>query len=105
VNLVRTLIVFTGLTLIAQPASAFNPRGEYVPDAATAITIGRAVAIPIYGRKLVHYEEPFTATRKGDVWTVAGTLHCPPPGICAGGTVEVMLSAKDGRVLSVVHTE
>ena len=100
-----------GLSLLAlvaiTPASAqFAKYGpDYVPDAPTAIAIARAVSIPIYGTKLVDYEEPFTATRRGDVWTVLGSLNCPPKHICVGGTVEVTLSAKDGRILSVIHTE
>jgi hypothetical protein len=105
----RSSTLAISFALIATPAAAqfahFNPRGEYVPDASTAIAIGHAVAIPIYGQKLVQSEEPFTATRKGDSWTVQGTLHCPQSSTCVGGTVEVTLSAKDGHVLSVIHTE
>ena len=92
-------------TSAAAAAQFANYRSEYVPDAATAIAIGRAVSIPIYGRKLVQTEEPLTAMRKGEMWIVLGTLRCPKKYICVGGTIEVTLSAKDGRVLSVVHTE
>jgi hypothetical protein len=99
------IVLGTVVTSAAAAAQFANYRSEYVPDAPTAVAIGRAVSIPIYGKKLVQTEEPFTATRKGDTWIVFGTLHCPPKYICAGGTIEVTLSVSDGRILSVLHTE
>jgi len=94
------------MTAAMTPASAqFAKHGpDYVPDAATAIAIGRAVSIPIYGESRIATEEPLTATRKGDVWTVSGSFNCPPEEVCVGGTVQVTLCAKDGRILSVIHT-
>ncbi len=91
--------------LLAVPAFAQDvgnrPPNGFVPDSQTAVTIARAVLIPIYGQKTVQYEEPFTAKRQGDVWIVSGTLHCA--GICVGGTAEVKLSATDGHILHVMH--
>jgi hypothetical protein len=104
---VRQAAFILFLTAAVTPASAqFAKYGrDYVPDAATAIAIGRAVSIPIYGQKVVDSEEPFTATRKNDLWTVFGSFGCPPEEVCVGGPVTVTLSAKDGRILSVIHTK
>jgi hypothetical protein len=33
--------------------------------------------MPVYGKKQIESEEPFTAQLKDDVWTVSGTLRCP----------------------------
>jgi|SRR4051794_12822956 hypothetical protein len=94
--------------LITASASAqdvgVNPHHAFVPDAATAVAIGRAVLIPIYGKGILS-EQPFTAKRNGDVWTISGTIHCgaPDPRGCVGGAAEVKLSAKDGRILHVTH--
>jgi hypothetical protein len=88
-----------------------NPNHENVPDAATAISIGRAALIPIYGKKLIQSEEPLVAKRQGDVWTVSGTLYCEGAHWwekllgekCFGGTAEVKLSAKTGEILHITH--
>jgi len=111
----------SGLPLVAGAATATGTVAQdgYVPDAQTAITIARAVLIPIYGAQTIQSEEPLTAKREGDVWTVTGTLQCPQykararPRIareirhlyemCSGGTAELKLSAKDGRILHVIH--
>jgi hypothetical protein len=98
-----SLLALMAITPASAQFAKYGP--DYVPDAPTAITIGRAVSIPIYGKKLVDSEEPFTATRKGDVWTVFGSLNCSPKDSCVGGTAEVTISAKDGRIFSVIHTE
>jgi hypothetical protein len=87
---------------LAQTPGYIPPAG-FVPNAETAISIARAVLIPIYGAKAIQAEEPLTAERHGDVWVVEGTLPCPKGGSCVGGTAELQLSAKDGRILHVIH--
>lgn len=78
------------------------PKG-FVPDENTATTIARAVLIPIYGERTIRDEEPLTAKRQGDIWIVNGTLHCAIAHPCVGGVAFVALSAKDGRILKVIH--
>jgi len=89
----------------ADPQAGYVPPKGFVPDAATATAIARAVLIPIYGDTNIKREEPLVASRQGDVWTVVGTLHCgaAKSSNCVGGTAEVRLSAKDGRILFVIH--
>ena len=41
-----------------------------MPNAETAVKIGEAVLIPVYGEKKISDERPFKATRQGDVWMV-----------------------------------
>jgi NTF2 fold immunity protein len=102
-----TLAIFGyALASIVVPVAAqdvgSNPHHAFVPDSNTAVAIGRAVLLPIYGQKAIQSEEPFSAKRQGDIWIVSGTLHCGRPA-CVGGTAEVKLSAKDGRILHVTH--
>ena len=78
------------------------PKG-FVPDAKTAITIARAVLIPIFGEGTIRDEEPLTAKRQGNIWVVSGTLHCAIANTCDGGVAFLALSAKDGRILKVTH--
>jgi hypothetical protein len=76
------------------------PSAGLVPNQETAITIARAVLVPIYGRAAIAREEPLRARLKSGVWTVAGVL--PPDSV--GGTAVVKIAKSDGQILSVMHT-
>lgn len=86
----------------------FRPARGYVPDASTAVKIAEAVLVPVYGKKHIESERPFTAKLKNDVWTVTGTLHCSDgkrgtTTHCFGGVAVVRLSKVDAHILSMVH--
>ncbi|MBZ5694424.1 MAG: YbbC/YhhH family protein [Acidobacteriia bacterium] len=106
----KTYVALLGsLLLIAVAAGqGYTPKSGYVPDSDTAVKIGEAVLIPVYGEKQIASERPFHASLKDIVWTVAGTLHCPDGkgGIttsCVGGTAAVQISKLDGRILFMTH--
>lgn len=74
----------------------------------TAVKIGEAVLIPVYGEEKIASEKPFTATLSNDVWLVSGTLHCSDgkggtTTHCVGGVAEVRISKVDARILSLGH--
>ena len=73
--------------------------GHPVPDETTAVRVAEKVLIPIYGRKHIESERPFTAKLNGNVWTVYGYL---PPG-WDGGVAEVEIDKRNGRILRVTH--
>ncbi len=77
-------------------------KNGFVPDEATAVTIGEAVAVAQYGREAILKEEPFHARLYGEVWLVHGTLH--PQG-ANGGTAVIKVGKKDGRILFLTHQE
>jgi len=84
------------------------PKDGFVPDAKTAVKIGEAVLIPVYGEKQIESERPFKAVLENDVWTINGTLHCPDgkggeSPFCFGGAAEVKLSKVDGRIMKMIH--
>ena len=82
----------------------FKPPGGFVPNKETAVKIAEAVLIPVYGKKMIESEEPFTAKLQTNVWTVEGTLHCENGAEhCDGGTAMVQISKVDGRILSMHH--
>ncbi len=88
----------------------FKPPSGYVPDSATAVQIAEAVLSPIYGKEHIESERPFTATLKGDTWTVEGTLRCPDGkgGMrmsteCDGGVAVVKISKHNARILYMMH--
>ena len=98
--LLLSTLVIAGCT--RQPRSGegnYMPPGGYVPDETTAITIAKAVWIPIYGRDEIESQAPFVATLKDGAWHVRGTL---PEGYL-GGTAEAVISKRDGQILRVIH--
>lgn len=82
----------------------------YVPDSATAVRVAEFALIPVYGKKQIESERPFTAQLNDDVWTVWGSLQCPDgkggiTDICVGGVARAQISRKDGRIRSVSHAK
>lgn len=93
--------VVTAASQTAQEGS-FRPTDGFVPNSDTAVKIAEAVLIPVYGEATIKRERPLTATRKGNVWTVAGTLNCGAPQ-CLGGTAVVKISKTSGEILFMTH--
>ena len=99
------------LTLLFVPlvfGQGNTPKEGYVPSSDTAVQIAEAVLIPVYGKKQIESERPFTAKLKDGVWTVSGTLHCPDgkggtTTGCVGGVAVVEISKRDARILSMIH--
>ena len=104
-------VVLLSIAVVLLTASAQSkgqdiprPAAGYVPDEATAIRVAEAVLIPIYGQRKIEGERPLTATLKGDVWTIKGSLPKAGPGeIVMGGVATVRLSKRTGCILSVGH--
>ena len=80
-----------------------------VSDSETAIQIGEAALVRVYGKRQIESEKPFIANLKDDVWTVCGTLHCSDgkggtTTICVGGVAVAKISKTDGHIISINHT-
>ena len=89
-------------------AESHAPPSRYVPDSATVVQIAEAVLDPVYGKKKIESERPFTAKLENEVWTVSGTLHCADgkggtTTHCVGGTAVVQISQRDGHIISMRH--
>ena len=81
------------------------PQSGFVPDQQTAVLIAEAVLTPIYGRKHIESERPFTARLEGNRWIVKGTLPKAKSAnqIVMGGTAMAEIDKADGRVIAVYH--
>ena len=79
--------------------NGYTPPNGFVPDAKTAISIARAILIPIYGAKQIAAEEPLKATLKDDLWIVSGSLRRGR----AGGVAEAHIRKSDCQVVLVIH--
>ena len=105
---ITILLVAFGMTVAysqepQEPKEAsVKPKDGFVPNAETAVKIGEAVLIPVYGEATINRERPFKATRQGDVWRVTGTLNCGAPE-CEGGTAVVRISKTSGEILFMSH--
>ena len=73
------------------------PSRGVVPNEITAVKIGEAVFLPIYGEQEISKYRPYEATLKDGVWTVYGTLK---PN-ARGGTPTMTIQKSDGKVLDV----
>ena len=81
-------------------AKSVHPNDGFVPDEATAVKVGEAVAIAQYGETTISHERPFRARLRGGIWTVQGTLH--PEG-AYGGTAVIRVRKEDGAILFMTH--
>jgi hypothetical protein len=108
----RAVIVISVLAAVVtiaysqtQQDPSVRPKEGFVPNAETAVKVGEAVLIPVYGKEKILGERPFEAALQGDVWTVQGTLHCggPPGTLCTGGTAVVKISKTSGQILFMTH--
>lgn len=88
---------------IADKHDVSLPKAGVVPDAETAKSIAMAVSIPVWGKDKVTSELPLHASMKNGVWTVVGDFH--PHGGKVGGELIVQVNKKDGRILSLLHTQ
>jgi NTF2 fold immunity protein len=112
INMRRVIIAISALAVVlaiaysqAQQVPSVRPRAGFVPNAETAVKVGEAVLMPVYGEEKIVGERPFKATLQGDEWTVAGTVHCegPPGTTCPGGTAVVKISKTSGQILFMMH--
>ena len=70
-----------------------------IPDSTTAIAVAEALTFDIYGDKHIRRQKPYQVALIDGYWVVTGSL---PVGH-DGGVFEVVLDAKDGRVLRLAH--
>jgi len=88
-----TLLLTLAGTANCQPSQTRYPRNGFVPDARTAVSIAKAVGIPLFGAGSVK-AKAFRAKLKAGVWTVYGT---PTDG--AGDEAVITISKKSGAIL------
>lgn len=113
-----TIVLAATIALGAGPRKAVSP--HMVPDARTALRVGRALLEAHYGAALIERELPLSATLKGNVWTVAGRNPSWTPRsntavenkdggltfhVLFGGAAFVEIDRRDCRVLRLTHGE
>ena len=72
---------------------------EVLPNQEIAIAVAEPILFHIYGKALIIDERPYNAVRSGDHWVIEGHID---DGML-GGVFEIILSAKDARVIKISH--
>jgi len=72
-----------------------------IKDKETAIAVAEPILFKIYGKDNILSEKPYRVNLVDGYWILGGSL---PEGY-KGGTFLIILSAKDGRVIKLIHTK
>ena len=70
-----------------------------IKDSQTAIAVVEPILFKIYGKKNIISERPYECYLIDDYWYISGTL---PKG-WDGGVFEIIISAKDGKIIKLIH--
>lgn len=72
----------------------------FITKEETAVKIAEAIAMETYGEDKIKSQRPYNVTIVNDtLWKIEGTFN----RIGFGGVFSVTLSAKDGRIIEVIH--
>lgn len=72
----------------------------YITHENTALKVAEAIAMETYGEDKIKSQRPYkVSVVNGSLWKVEGTFN----SIGFGGVFSVTLSAKDGRIVEVIH--
>ncbi|WP_170170199.1 NTF2 fold immunity protein [Hymenobacter perfusus] len=95
--------------MLNEPVDIRLPAHAAIRDANTAITIAEALAFSEFGEKEVRDERPYNVMYIDGYWVVTGSMKeaivDTDKHVTIGGVFEVILDAKDGRVLRLTHGE
>lgn len=64
-----------------------------------AIKVAEPILFEVYGKEEVLDERPYKVYKADDYWLIEGSL----PKLYDGGAFEIILDARDARVMSIVH--
>lgn len=70
-----------------------------IKDKKTAIAIAEPILFNIYGKKNIIKQKPYDCYLADGYWDITGNF---PKG-WVGGVFEIIISAKDGRVVKIIH--
>jgi NTF2 fold immunity protein len=73
---------------------------DLIPEAETALRIGKTILEKYYGEELIRRYEPYTATLHDSEWWLSGGGD-RTPGQRGGGQPELSIARHDGRVIRI----
>ena len=84
------------VTKAAPDAPFYKP---LLPTKAVAIAVAEPLLFSIYGKAQISQQRPYEAYLINGFWYLTGTL----PQDMVGGTFELIMEAKNGRVVQLTH--
>jgi hypothetical protein len=92
---------------LLEPSHSYRPPKGMVPDEQTAKLIAEAILVPIYGRRQIEEQKPFSVRLENNVWQVWGSFPKPerPDEVVVGGVAEIWIAKKNGAIIKVTHGE
>jgi len=77
-----------------------------IKDGETAVAVAEPILFKTYGKDHILGEKPYHVNLVDGYWILSGSLPKPGPGeYVVGGTFLIIFSAKDGRVIKLIHTK
>lgn len=76
-----------------------------ITDKETAVAVAEPILFSVYGKDQIIGERPYSVALIDGYWILGGTLPQPPGELVMGGTFLIVLSAKNGRVIRLIHTK
>ncbi len=83
----------------ADPSLDLLRNEELLPNEEVAIAVAEPILFHIYGKEQIMEERPYKTIRSGEHWVIEGHLDDD----MLGGVFEIILSAKDARVIKISH--
>jgi hypothetical protein len=77
-----------------------NNYDTLLKDKKSLIKYAEPILFKKYGKDLILSEKPYVITSKNGIWTMGGTL---PKQYTMGGTFHIEITAKDGKVIYIIH--
>jgi hypothetical protein len=98
-KLISSVFLFVSIT-VAQSQTTL-PQAGVIPNEETAIAVAESIFRPVFGEEQLKKFQPYHAELKDGVWTIYGTLKRGS----RGGTPQLRINKKDGRVLEIWHSQ
>ncbi|SHH85586.1 NTF2 fold immunity protein [Chryseolinea serpens] len=70
-----------------------------IATAETAVKIAEPILFEVYGKERILSERPYGVHKIGGYWFISGSV----PRLSDGGGFEIILDARDAKVMSIVH--
>jgi hypothetical protein len=77
-----------------------NSSDTLIKDKRSLTKYAEPILFKTYGKEHILEEKPYITSFKNGIWTMDGTL---PGGNTKGGTFHIVINAKDGKVIKIIH--
>ena len=80
-------------------SNIINGKTIIIKDSITAINVAEPILFGIYGKEHIQKQRPYESYLIDNYWIITGTL----PKDSVGGTFLIIIDARDGKILKIIH--